>query len=308
MNQVYEVTDTITVLRNGEYVGTYETDKLPKVELVGKMIGKDYAELSNKLQADLEDALDGELFADFNKVCGLGTLQDIDLSIKYGEVLGLSGLLGSGRSEIARMIFGIDKIEKGNFEIKGIRVKLKSTLEAIREGVAFCPENRKTEGIVGELTVKENIILALQAKKGMTLYIGSDNEKIGKQAGEEITQLLMNKVGTVLELSGSKDSQSDLDRSKGFEAIITEYSGIETIQYRVETATRDDTEDMVLGLGNQLNGIDAIFAHNDYMARGAYLALQQLGFEIPIIGIDGFIGENNGVSMVQNDEIAATIT
>ena len=302
------MTDTITVLRNGEYVGTYETDKLPKVELVGKMIGKDYAELSNKLQADLEDALDGELFADFNKVCGLGTLQDIDLSIKYGEVLGLSGLLGSGRSEIARMIFGIDKIEKGNFEIKGIRVKLKSTLEAIREGVAFCPENRKTEGIVGELTVKENIILALQAKKGMTLYIGSDNEKIGKQAGEEITQLLMNKVGTVLELSGSKDSQSDLDRSKGFEAIITEYSGIETIQYRVETATRDDTEDMVLGLGNQLNGIDAIFAHNDYMARGAYLALQQLGFEIPIIGIDGFIGENNGVSMVQNDEIAATIT
>ncbi|MDF2942191.1 MAG: putative transporter ATP-binding protein [Herbinix sp.] len=167
LDQVYEVTDSITVLRNGEYVGTYETEKLPKVELVAKMIGKDYAELSSKLEVDYKETKIEEKFADLEQVSGFGSVQDLNLSIRYGEVLGLSGLLGSGRSEIVRLIFGIDKIEKGNLSMKGKRVKLKNPLEAIRKGIAFCPENRKTEGIVGELSVRENIILALQAKRGM---------------------------------------------------------------------------------------------------------------------------------------------
>jgi simple sugar transport system substrate-binding protein len=141
-----------------------------------------------------------------------------------------------------------------------------------------------------------------------TLYIGPDNEIIGRQAGEAILPLLKGHTGTVLELCGSVASQSRIDRSKGYQSVVSEYSGIDTIQYRVESATRDDTEELVLGLDDMLHGVDAIYAHNDYMARGAWMALQHLGYRIPIIGIDGFTGENNGVSMVQNDIITATIT
>ncbi|MDF2907820.1 MAG: Periplasmic binding protein domain containing protein [Herbinix sp.] len=164
--------------------------------------------------------------------------------------------------------------------------------------------------IICEVYQKIPVIVMDRAVEGYdyTLYIGPDNEIIGRQAGEAILSLLKSHKGKVLELCGSEASQSSIDRSKGYQTIISEYGGINTIQYRVETATRDDTEDLVLRLNDTLKDVDAIFAHNDYMARGAWIALQRLGYRIPIIGIDGFIGENNGVSMVQNDIIAATIT
>lgn len=164
--------------------------------------------------------------------------------------------------------------------------------------------------IICEVYQKIPVIVMDRAVEGYdyTLYIGPDNEVIGRQAGEEILQLLPNKAGTVLELCGSEYSQSSTDRSKGFQGVIEAYPQISLIQTRVESATRDDTEEQVLLQKNILGDVDAIFAHNDYMARGASMALKQLGYHIPIIGIDGFTGDNNGVSMVQDDTIAATIT
>ena len=164
--------------------------------------------------------------------------------------------------------------------------------------------------ILCEVYQKIPVIVMDRAVEGFdyTLYIGPDNEIIGKQAGEGIVNLLNHQLGTVLELCGSEYSQSSIDRSEGFQSIVSEYPGIKTLQYRIESATRDDTEDMVLAHSNGLEGIDVIFAHNDYMARGAYLALQQLGYDIPIIGIDGFTGENNGINMIKEDIIAETIT
>ncbi len=181
LDQVYEIANRITVLRNGDYVGTYETETLPKVDLVGKMIGKDYAELNSKLEVIQEEMFEEEVFARLNQLSGTGTIRDLDLSIRYGEVLGLSGLLGSGRSETARLIFGVDKVDKGSIDIKGKLIKLKNTLEAIRSGIAFCPENRKSEGIVGDLSVLDNIILALQAKRGMY-------QRISRQEAQKIAE------------------------------------------------------------------------------------------------------------------------
>ena len=166
LDQVYEVSDTITVLRNGEYVGTYTTSELPRVQLVAKMIGKDYEELERTAAPAAVQEQDGEALLTLRS-SATGAIEGIDLTINNGEVLGLSGLLGSGRSEIARLIFGADRTTGGDMELAGKRVHRKDTLSAIRDGVAFCPENRKTEGIVGELTIRENIILALQAKRGM---------------------------------------------------------------------------------------------------------------------------------------------
>lgn len=171
LEQVYEVSDTITVLRNGCYIGTFPASELSRGQLVGKMLGKEYAELDLKSEKEEISGDEHELLLEMNQASGAGTIEDVNLEIYKGEVLGLSGLLGSGRSEIVRLIFGADHLEDGQILINGKRLRDNSTLSAIRRGIAFCPENRKTEGIVGDLTIRENIVLALQAKRGMMKVI-----------------------------------------------------------------------------------------------------------------------------------------
>lgn len=167
LEQVYEVSDTITVLRDGKYVGTYATAELPRVQLVAKMIGKEYAafEAGALFFDDVEQKR--ELLLRLERVSLTGSVQGLDLDVRKGEVLGFSGLLGSGRSETARAIFGVDRIASGTLTLKGKDVELKGPIDGMRKGFAFCPENRKTEGIIGELSLRDNIVLALQAKRGM---------------------------------------------------------------------------------------------------------------------------------------------
>lgn len=185
LDQVYEVTDRITVLRNGEYVGTYDTDKLPKVELIGRMIGKEYEDLASEPQTAVQSG-GGE---DYLRLEGAGTdnISDVSFQLKQGEVSGFSGLLGSGRSEIARMIFGADKMNSGKMFIRDREVHIKNPLDAIRNNIAFCSENRKKEGIIGDLTIRENIIIALQAKRGLGKAIKySEAQKIAEHFIQEL--------------------------------------------------------------------------------------------------------------------------
>ena len=185
LDQVYEVTDRITVLRNGTYVGTYETANLPKVELIGKMIGKEYSELDITPHAVAEDSQRPDLV----KTEGLSSanIKDVSINLKHGEVAGLSGLLGSGRSETARLIFGADKTLAGSMSMNGENVEIKDPLDAIRRGIAFCPEDRKKEGIIGDLSIRENITIALQAKRGLT-------RKISRKEADEITERLIKEL------------------------------------------------------------------------------------------------------------------
>ena len=213
LDQVYEVCDRITVLRNGKYVGTYETEHLPRVELVGKMLGKDYDKLNAVTASDDESREDGEILVEMDHVSGLGTIEDFDLTLRRGEVLGLSGLLGSGRSETARLIFGVDQVEKGQLKMKGKKAALKTPLDAIREGVAFCPENRKTEGIIGDLSIRDNIILALQAKKGMFAAITrQEAERIADEYIEKLEIKTPSRDQLIKNLSGGNQQKVILAR------------------------------------------------------------------------------------------------
>ncbi|WP_438431800.1 sugar ABC transporter ATP-binding protein [Gorillibacterium sp. sgz500922] len=167
LDQVYEISDRITILRNGELVGEYFTAELPRIELVLKMIGKDLellAELPNGAEGK-QAALNG-LFLKADRLGREGAIEPYDFAIKRGEIVGLVGLLGSGRTEAARLLFGADRSDSGTLAINGKRTKLDSPRHAIGQGVAFCSENRKTEGIIADLTVRENMILALQARRG----------------------------------------------------------------------------------------------------------------------------------------------
>ncbi len=175
IDQIYSITDRITILRNGECVGTFETSDLPRGQLVAKMIGRELQDFESWVGArKARSEADSPVTKTF--YCGKqlgrkGMIEPVDISIAKGEVMGLAGLLGSGRTETARLIFGVDKADSGKSYISDKEVAINSPQDAVRLGMGFCPENRKSESIIADLTVRENIILALQAKKGLTQSI-----------------------------------------------------------------------------------------------------------------------------------------
>jgi galactofuranose transport system ATP-binding protein len=186
LDQVYAISDRITVLRDGRLVGEYETAKLPKVELVSRMIGKEITQLESARSA-VETDHKPETLVELRKFGRAGSIAPMDMTIGKGEIVGLAGLLGSGRTETARLLFGIDKPQTGEMLVEGRKVAFHSPRQAIREGFAFTPEDRKVEGIVPHLSVRENIILALQARQGTTNTL---SRKRQEEIAEEFIKLL----------------------------------------------------------------------------------------------------------------------
>jgi simple sugar transport system ATP-binding protein len=172
LDQVYAVCDRITVLRNGTLVGEYPVAGLPRLELVAKMLGRDLAEISAQAAAAHAVHPDSAALLGARGLTRRGAIHPLDFDIHRGEVLGLAGLLGSGRTETARLLFGIDARDGGEIHLKGAVAKIDSPRDAIALGLAFCSEDRKTEGILPNLSVRENLIVALQAKRGGWKVLG----------------------------------------------------------------------------------------------------------------------------------------
>jgi simple sugar transport system ATP-binding protein len=160
------------VLRNGQLVGEYLTPELLRIDLVQAMIGKELATLddleSRVHSGDREVApADGAMpFLVASGITRKGAIAPVDLVIGAGEVVGLAGLLGSGRTEVARLIGGVDRTDAGQLEVNGQVIKLRTPRQAIKRRIAYSSENRRAEGIVDELSVRDNVILALQADRG----------------------------------------------------------------------------------------------------------------------------------------------
>ena len=165
LEQVYEVSDRITVLRNGELVGEYEASKLPQVELVAKMMGRELENLSG-IAARKQVQESDKIVYEANKLSAASGIRPFDFSIRKGEVNGFTGLLGSGRSESVRAIFGADRVTGGKVRMSGKNVVIQKPISAMKHGIGYLPEDRKNDGIIQDLSVKENIILALQVMKG----------------------------------------------------------------------------------------------------------------------------------------------
>ncbi|MFD0672419.1 sugar ABC transporter ATP-binding protein [Cohnella sp. GCM10027633] len=166
LDQVYEISDRITILRNGEFVGEYEAARLPRIELVSKMIGKELELLGELPKGGERTRASREPLLEASGLGRKGAIEPFDLLIGKGEVVSLAGLLGSGRTEMARLFFGADRPDQGSLRLNDSAGSVHSPRQAIDEGIAFCPENRKTEGIIDDLTVRENIVLAMQATRG----------------------------------------------------------------------------------------------------------------------------------------------
>ncbi|MEA2711112.1 MAG: galactofuranose transport system ATP-binding protein [Phycisphaerales bacterium] len=201
LDQVYSVSDRITVLRNGRLVGEYPIAELPRAELIGRMMGRDLAAFEKEaakhetpapapapMAPTPAAAHDGvidytgggprtQIFLQARGMARKGCIEPFDLTVQEGEIVGLAGLLGSGRTEIARLLFGIDRPSQGQLLIDNQQTYVGSPREAIRRRFGFIPEDRKTQGIIPNLTVRENVILALQSSRGWTKFFSPAKQR-----------------------------------------------------------------------------------------------------------------------------------
>jgi simple sugar transport system ATP-binding protein len=170
LEQTYAISDRITVMRNGEREGEYACSALSRLALVNKMIGAPAdtdAEAAGGDTPASEQADHKEVFVRARGIARKGVLAPVDLELYRGELLGLAGLLGSGRTETARLLFGADKLDRGSVEVNGKPAYFKNPRDAIAQGIGFCSEDRKHEGAILPLSVRENLVLALQARQGI---------------------------------------------------------------------------------------------------------------------------------------------
>ena len=196
IEQTYAISDRITVMRNGEREGEYLARDLPADQLVSKMVG--HERMSARLREAAHEGHDVhegpqaaqavQPFVELRGVGRRGTMQPIDLGVQPGQILGLAGLLGSGRTETARLLFGADRADSGTILVEGRPVRLRSPRDAVRHGIGYCAEDRKKEGIVAELSIRENILLALQARLGWW-------RKINRQRARELADLWIERLG-----------------------------------------------------------------------------------------------------------------
>lgn len=215
LDQVYEITDRITVLRNGELVGEYATKELSKVQLVAKMIGKDYEELNSSIKLDdiVKEKDNKEIILEAKNLGKTNFIEPFDMMLYRGEVIGLAGLLGSGRTELVNILFGAEKPDTGEILIENKKRKIDNPLDAIKNEIAYCPEDRKKDGIIPDLSIRENIILALQTKRGWFKYIPfKEQQKIAEEYIELLNIKTTSTEKIVKELSGGNQQKVILAR------------------------------------------------------------------------------------------------
>ena len=189
LDQVYEISDRITVLRNGALVGEYPAADLPRSELISKMIGRELVDLEAISSASAR-AIDRESvpIIEASDLGKKGMLEPADLKVFDGEVVGIAGLLGSGRTELVRLLYGADRADSGTITVDGKPARLTSPRHAIEHRMAFSSEDRRAEGIVADLTVAENIMLGLQAHRGWT-------RKLRKAHRDEVVSTYISALG-----------------------------------------------------------------------------------------------------------------
>jgi monosaccharide-transporting ATPase len=213
IDQVYEICDRISVLRNGRLVGLAATADLPPLKLISLMLGRELERTEARLAAS-PGAPEGPVVLSAEGLGRRRTMAPFDLSLRAGEVVGLSGLLGSGRTEVAKLIFGATRPDSGHLEVGAAPMTAHSPRQSLRRGIAFCPEDRKAEGILAELSVRENIVLALQTKMGwLRLLAQNEQEKLADDMIKALGIATPDADKPVGQLSGGNQQKVMLARS-----------------------------------------------------------------------------------------------
>ncbi|HIY31439.1 MAG TPA: sugar ABC transporter ATP-binding protein [Candidatus Mediterraneibacter avicola] len=267
LDQVYEVCDKITVLRDGQLVGEYEIENLPRIQLVAKMLGK---ELNDEEQIKDDSLVYQGNDADQNVIEAEGLqsnagIKPFNFHIKKGEVNGFAGLLGSGRSECVRAIFGADHVVAGTVKVKGKKVKISKPIDAMKQGIAYLPEDRKVDGIVGDLSVRDNIILAQQVLRGF--FRPFSKSEANKIAAEYIKLLEIKTASAdtpIKSLSGGNQQKCILARW-----LLThpDYLILDEPTRGIDIGTKVEIQKLVLKLASEGMSVTFISSETDEMLR-----------------------------------------
>ncbi|MBC7961094.1 MAG: sugar ABC transporter ATP-binding protein [Vallitaleaceae bacterium] len=210
MKEIFQITDQIIILKDGRYVDTVDTKNTTEKEIVKKMVGRSLGDVFGEL---VRNTVQGNTILSVKNLTN-HFIKDVSFELKTGEVLGFAGLVGAGRTETMRAIYGADKIESGEVILEGKVIAIKSPKQAISVGIALCPEDRKDEGIIGARSIKENISISIL--KQLEKFFLIDNKADIKLAKESVVQLNIrtpNIYKKIIELSGGNQQKVLLARS-----------------------------------------------------------------------------------------------
>ncbi|MDD3902541.1 MAG: sugar ABC transporter ATP-binding protein [Sphaerochaeta sp.] len=291
LEQVYEISDRTTVLRNGKLVGEYETASLPQIELISKMLGnvlEDITKLKKHEPVVTDTSVPVFEGIGLSSVAGV---RPFNFAIQKGEVNGFAGLLGSGRSESARAIFTADKVTGGEVKMKGKRVKIKTPLHAIKQGIGYLPEDRKGDGIIADLSVRDNIILTLQVLKG---FFKPFSLKQAEEFADDYIEKLNIKTPTantpIRSLSGGNQQKVILARW-----LLThpEYLILDEPTRGIDVGTKVEIQKLVIQLANEGMSVTFISSEIGEMIRTCSRLIVMKDREI--------VGELRGTDLTEND-------
>jgi simple sugar transport system ATP-binding protein len=291
IDQVYEISDKITVLRNGALIGEYQASALPQIELISKMMGKALSDVSKiKKHEPLKSDSSVPVY-EATTLSSAAGVRPFDFIIQKGEVNGFVGLIGSGRSESARAIFAADKVTGGEVKMKGKKVKIKSPLNAMKQGIGYLPEDRKGDGIIAELSVRDNIILALQVMKG---FFRPLSRKQAEEFSNQYIQKLSIKTPSIntpiASLSGGNQQKVILARW-----LLTHpmYLILDEPTRGIDVGTKVEIQKLVLELAEEGMSLTFISSEIDEMLRTCSRMIVMKDREI--------VGELSGMDVTEHD-------
>jgi len=291
LEQVYEITDRITVLRNGQLIGEYKTSSLPQIELISKMMGKNLDDVSNIKKHEPGTSDTTVPVYEAKAISSDAGVRPFNFSIQKGEVNGFAGLLGSGRSESVRAIFAADKVTGGEIKVKGKSIKIKAPIHAMKQGIGYLPEDRKGDGIIADLSVRDNIILAFQVLEG---FFKPLSRKQAEEFADEFIKKLNIKTPSsetpIKSLSGGNQQKVILARW-----LLThpEYLILDEPTRGIDVGTKVEIQKLVVGLAKEGMSLTFISSEIDEMIRTCSRMIVMKDREI--------IGELNGMNVTEND-------
>ena len=298
LDQVYEVCDRITVLRDGGLVGEYVIEDLPRVKLVSKMLGKELDDMASIKDEEekVKNSEEGETILEAKGLTSNAGIKPFDFYIKKGEVNGFTGLLGSGRSECVRAIFGADHVTSGKVFMHGRPVKIHRPIDAMKNGIGYLPEDRKQDGIVSELSVRDNIILAQQVMKG---FFRPFTRKQAEEIAQKYIKLLDIKTASsdtpIGQLSGGNQQKVILARW-----LFTDpaYLILDEPTRGIDIGTKVEIQKLALKLASEGKSVTFISSEIDEMLRTCSRLVVMRDRKV--------VGELDGADLNQN-KVMATI-
>lgn len=212
MEEIFKISDQITVMRDGVSIDTVKTSETTNDEVVRKMVGRDLADYYPAKTSEI-----GEVVFEAKNLMSDRKFNNISFYVRSGEIVGFSGLMGAGRTEMMRSIFGIDTLESGELYLEGQRITISNPSDAIRQGIGFLTENRKEEGLILDYSIRDNI--SLPSIDGFRKH-----GLIDKQAEKDFVELLMKRLNVKAE--GHEDVVSSLSGGNQQKVVLAKWIGI----------------------------------------------------------------------------------